>query len=464
MTALELVGADQQVPLLSGAAARYVNLDYAASTPPTVGVLQALESFLPYYSSVHRGAGFKSLVSTEVYESAREAVRRFFGAGADRTVIFTRNTTDSLNLLAASLPSGTRVATFASEHHANLLPWHRPGLSVLRLPIPRDAGESLDRARAALSEGTVDLVAVTGASNVTGEIWPVAELASIAHEHGAAIVVDAAQLAPHLPIDMEALQADYLAASGHKMYAPFGCGVLVGTPRWLDSGPPFLRGGGAVRFVTTDEVLWADLPDRQEAGSPNVVGAFAFAVALTELAEYGMDRVRDHDCSLGAYARRRLARIDGVSTYELWPETAPRTGVVLFNVGGYHHSLVAAVLSAEHGIGVRHGCFCAHPLLARLLGLTDEDVDEVVAAMLGGAPRPVPGAVRASVGVGSSEDDIDRLANALEELVRRGPSGEYVYDEASSEYLPAHDDRPRPEVGLPLARAARVGAARGESS
>lgn len=461
MTVIELAGADEAVPLADGSTARYVNLDYAASTPPTTAVLEALQSFLPYYSSVHRGAGFKSLVSTEVYESARSVMRRFFNAPDEHTVVFTRNTTDSLNLLAASLPQGSSVATFASEHHANLLPWKRPELNLCVLPIPAGADDAVESTRAALKEHKVDLLAVTGASNVSGELWPIAELAKTAHEHSAAIVVDAAQLAPHVPIDMAAQELDYLAASGHKMYAPFGCGVLIGRHRWLDSGAPFLRGGGAVRFVTTEDVLWAGLPEREEAGSPNVVGAFAFAVALNQLSDYGMERVRDHDAELGDYARHRLAAVDGVKTYQLWSDAAPRTGIALFTVEGYHHSLVAAALSAEYGIGVRHGCFCAHPLVARLLGLTDREIDEVTASMRDGGHRPVPGAVRASAGVGSSKADIDRLVSALTELVQHGPRASYAYDETTAEYVLVCDGRRRPDVGLALALAS---AARGESS
>ena len=460
MSLLDLVGADQSVPLVDGSETRYVNLDYAASTPPTVRVVGALESFLPYYSSVHRGAGFKSVISTEVYESAREVVRRFFHAPEGHAVVFTRNTTDSLNVLASALPHGSTVVTFASEHHANLLPWRREGLTVRVLPIPGDAEAAISSARAALAADGAALLSVTGASNVTGELWPIAELAAVAHEGGASIAVDAAQLAPHVPIDMAAAGIDYLAASGHKLYAPFGAGVLVGTPRWLETAPPFLRGGGAVRFVTTDDVLWAGLPDREEAGSPNVTGVFALAVALDELSERGMDTVRAHDAGLGAYARRRLAEIDAVTLYRAWPEESPRTGTALFTVEGYHHSLVAAFLSAEHGIGVRHGCFCAHPLVARLLGLSDREVREVTATMRAGHDRPVPGAIRVSVGAGSTEADVDRLVSALAELVERGPSAEYVYDEGASEYVLVHDGRPRPDLGIPL----RPAAVRGESS
>lgn len=451
MTTLELVGAGLEVPLVTGGTTRYVNLDYAASTPALVGVVRAVEALLPFYSSVHRGTGFTSVVSTEAYEGAREAVRAFFGVPEGHTVVFTRNTTDSLNLLAAALPAGTHVLSFASEHHANLLAWRREGIGVELLPISDDAAGCVALAEEHLRRHRTDLLAVTGASNVTGEIWPVAELARVAHEHGARIAVDAAQLAPHVPVDVGALGVDYLAASGHKMYAPFGAGVLIGSPHWLGDGPPLLRGGGAVRFVTADDVVWADLPDRQEAGSPNVVGAHAFGAALCELGEYGMDRVERHDVDLGASLRRRLAEVDGVEVYRLWPDDAPRTGTALFNVRGHHHSLVAAALSAEHGIGVRHGCFCAHPLIGRLLDVSEETVAEVLARMRSGVREPLAGAVRASVGVGSTEEDVERLVDALGALVEEGPRAAYAVDAGSGEYVLEHDDRPRPAVGPKLA-------------
>lgn len=445
---LRLVGHDLDVPLASGATVRFVNLDYAASTPSSLGAWRAAESFLSYSASAHRGGGFTSVVSTEAYESAREVLRGFFGAPPGHTVILTRNTTDALNLLASALPSGTSVAAFASEHHANMLPWRRPELSTHLLPVPRDAGSCVALADEHLRRRRVDLLAVTGASNVSGELWPIGELAAVAHAHGAAIAVDAAQLAPHVPIDMSATGIDYLAASGHKMYAPFGVGVLVGRKRWLDTGVPPRQGGGAVRYVSRDDVLWADLPHRQEAGSPNVVGAVAFAAALHELATCGMDRVEEHDRVLGAYARSRLADLDGVELYRLWPEGSPRTGIALFNVRGLHHSLVSAALGAEHGIGVRNGSFCAHPLMADVLGMTGSQVAQVRAQLDGVAGPPVPGALRASVGVGSTEEDVDRLVTAIAALVEEGPQAEYAQDPVTGTYALASDLRPRPRFWL----------------
>ena len=274
-----LIGADTLVPCGDGRPQRYVNLDYAASTPVMAAVWDAVEAFVPWYSSVHRGSGVKSRVSTAAFEAAREAVAEFVGARAGDEVVFVRNTTEGINVLAAALPDGARVLSSPVEHHANMLPWRRHDLRLL--PFTRSAEQTLDACERALRRARprFDLVAVTGASNVTGEIWPVAELAALAHRHGAELFVDAAQLAPHRPIDMAAGGIDHLALSGHKLYAPFGVGALVASARRLAARPPLLRGGGAVKLVTLDDVIWADAPERHEAGSPDVIGGVALGAA-----------------------------------------------------------------------------------------------------------------------------------------------------------------------------------------
>src|SRR5688572_13643771 len=204
-------------------------------------VWAAVEAFVPWYSSVHRGSGAKSRVSTAAFEDARADVAAFVGARGDDRVVFVRNTTEAVNVLAAALPDGARILSTPFEHHANMLPWRRHDLTVL--PFARSEAGLLGACDAALRHDRFDLLAVTGASNVTGEVWPLAELATIAHRHGAALFVDAAQLAPHRAIDMEAAGIDLLALSGHKLYAPFGAGALVGQ---LPDGEPLLHGGGAV--------------------------------------------------------------------------------------------------------------------------------------------------------------------------------------------------------------------------
>ncbi len=454
-----LVGSEMDVPLLTGGSRRYVNLDYAASTPALVAVADAVDRFLPYYSSVHRGAGFKSQVSTAAYEGARERVAEFFGGRPGDVVVFTRNTTDAVNLLAASLPRSTSVVTFCSEHHADLLPWRREGLRLSCLPVPGDAAEAVRALTAALSGSEpVDLVAVTGASNVTGEVWPVAELARVAHHFGARLLVDAAQIAPHMAVSIAELDADYLVASGHKMYAPFGVGLLLGRADWLARGEPFLRGGGAVDFVTDTTVQWSSVPARQEAGSPNVVGAVALAAAVSELGSYGMDRVWAEEQELASYARDALAGMPGVTLYSLWPDATVRTGVMSFNVDGSEHSLVAAALSAEYGIGVRHGCFCAHPLMIHLLSVEAKDVEQVRRRLAAGDHAGVPGAVRLSLGLGSTRDEVDYFLESLERLVRRGPALGYSVDPTSGDYLP--DSDPRGALGVARELVSATGAPR----
>jgi selenocysteine lyase/cysteine desulfurase len=450
--ALRLVGADTHVPLVTGGTRRYVNLDYAASAPALQVVHDAVEELLGWYSSVHRGAGFKSRASTAAYEGARESVRRFVNGRDDDAVIFTRNTTDSINLLAGTLPAGTHVVCFAGEHHANLLPWKRIGVTYL--PVPETPAEML-----ATLEETLrglphcedpHLVAATGASNVTGEIWPIGEIARVAHDNGARLLVDAAQLAPHAPIDMTRDGIDFLALSGHKLYAPYGAGALVGERDWLSAGDPFLRGGGAVKIVTVDETLWADLPDRQEAGSPNVIGAVALGSACDALASAGMDRVVAEERALLDHARAQLGRIPGLDLYRVWPADHPRVGLLTFNLRGVPYDLLAAVLSAEYGIGIRHGCFCAHPLMARLLRVDDTEMHRLLEVTRAGHHERLPGAARMSLGLGSTTADIDALADALRQVAADGPRWTYAVAAGTDEYEPDPDPRPLPALHMRL--------------
>ncbi|MGH2402538.1 MAG: aminotransferase class V-fold PLP-dependent enzyme [Candidatus Limnocylindria bacterium] len=450
---LRLMGADTEVPLVTGESRRYVNLDYAASAPALQVVRDAVGELLGWYSSVHRGAGFKSRASTAAYEGARESIRRFVNGRDDDAVIITRNTTDSINLLAGTLPAGTHVVAFAGEHHANLLPWKRCA-GARYLPVPESPGEMLEQLEAALRDlpscEDPHLVAVTGASNVTGEIWPVAEISRVAHDNGARLLVDAAQLAPHAPIDMRRDGIDFLALSGHKLYAPYGAGALIGERDWLSAGDPFLRGGGAVKLVTVEETLWADLPDRQEAGSPNVIGAVALGVACDTLREAGMDRIAAEEAELLAYARQTLGAIEPFEHYRIWPAEHPRVGLLTFNLRGVPYDLLAAALSAEHGIGIRHGCFCAHPLMMRLLRVDDAEMHRLLDQTRAGHHERLPGAARMSLGLGSTTQDIDALADALRAIATDGPRWTYTVADGTDEYEPDPDPRPLPALGMRL--------------
>ncbi|MGK5677038.1 aminotransferase class V-fold PLP-dependent enzyme [Micromonospora sp. URMC 106] len=393
-----------------------VNLDYAATAPCARAAADAVAELLPWYASVHRGAGALSRRCTLAYERARQTVGDFLGARAGDHVVFTRNTTDALNLLARALPAGTTVVTFGGEHHANLLPWPR---GSVRLPVPREPAEAVRALAAALAElrrpgpggdrRPPVLVAVTGASNVTGERWPVAELARVARRYGARIAVDAAQLAPHAPVDVAALDVDYLAVSGHKLYAPFGAGVLVGRGDWLDAAPPYLAGGGATSHVgaATHDVRWATGPARHEAGTPNLLGAVALAAVCAALAEADRAALHDAEQALLARLRRGVAALPHVVELRTFGPEAPRVGIVSFVVAGRDSADVAAELAGTHDIGVRDGLFCAHPLARRLL-------DEA-AARSGRRDLP-PTALRASIGLGSTAEHVDRLLAALAAL------------------------------------------------
>jgi selenocysteine lyase/cysteine desulfurase len=428
----QMLGSDAEVACVDGRTLRYANLDHAASTPVMADVWAAVEAFVPWYSSVHRGSGHKSQLSTAEFEGARDDVARFVGARPGDAVVFVRNTTEAINVLAASRPAGTRVLSTMAEHHANMLPWRRHDVRLL--PLTRTADELLDEAERALGAARTDLLAVTGASNVTGEVWPVAELAALAHRHGAELFVDAAQLAPHRAIDMARSGIDHLAFSGHKLYAPFGSGALVGR---LGEGEPLIAGGGAIRLVTTDDVIWADTPDRYEAGSPNVVGVVALAAACRALLALGMDAVAAHERSLAVRLWTALAGVPGLEQLTLWPRgTVDRVGVATFNLAGYRDPLLAAILSAEHAIGVRHGCFCAHPLMTHLRGVSPLAAERLHADLAAGRHPQLPGAVRASIGLGTTEEDVDRLVGALHEIARRGSRARYAHVPEHDEYRP----------------------------
>ena len=411
----KVVGAELRVPLVTGEWVRYANLDYAASAPALASVAEHVAEVLPYYSSVHRGAGYASQVCTALLEQARTTVGEFVGARPDDVVVFTRNTTDSLNLLARCVP-GT-VLTLDVEHHANLLPWRGRQHHTVRAGATVE--QTLRDLATALADQPIALLAITGASNVTGEVLPLRRITEIAHAAGARVLVDAAQLAPHRRVSLTDTGADYLALSGHKLYAPYGAGVLVGRRDWLDLAPPYLAGGGAVRRVTEVDEVWAPAPHRHEGGTPNVLGAAALAQACRALTPLLSGPALDRERALVQRLDEAIAAIPGVEVLRIWPDTADRIAVVSFAVADRPAGYVAAYLSAEHGIGVRDGRFCAHPLLARLCEGGD--------------------ALRASIGLGTTDEDIDRLAAALHSLVTKGAN--WTYAPVDGRWAPTPDPR-----------------------
>ncbi|MFI1936695.1 aminotransferase class V-fold PLP-dependent enzyme [Streptomyces purpureus] len=431
---LPVLGSEVTVPLVTGGEVTYAALDYAASAPALKRVWDDVAAYAPYYGSVHRGAGYLSQLSTDLFENSRATVAEFLDCRPGDQVVFTRSTTDSLNLLAAAVPAGCEVFVFETEHHASLLPWQDARVTYLNAPrTPGEAVRTLERALADRDPYGPALVCVTGASNVTGELWPVRELAQAAHAHGARIVLDAAQLAPHHPVSVRELDVDWVAFSGHKLYAPFGSGVLAGRADWLQDAEPYLAGGGASRKVARRsdggvDVEWHTTAARHEAGSPNVIGVYAIASACKALTEAGFDTLVARERHLIRTVRAGLAEVPEVKVLSLFGDDAPRVGVISFVVEGWNSSHFAAALSAEYGIGVRDGLFCAHPLVRTLLGSDPQTQGEC------GAPEAAPGekslnAIRVSFGAGTPDEHVERFVHAVKELVRNGAQWKYRTEE-----------------------------------
>ena len=440
-------GLDTLVPLLNGKRRRYVNLDNAATTPPLRAVIEHVNRCAEWYSSVHRGAGYKSLLSTRALELARRRVARFLGIDPDyHLVLFCGYATDALNRLCRRLPPDEDAVylTTVLEHHSNLLPWRFHGkVDYVRAKLPCGMLD-LEHLESKLREhgGKVRLLCVTGASNVTGLMPPLARIARLTHQYGARLLVDASQLTAHRPVRMgradDTERIDFLVLSGHKMYAPFGTGVLVGPRDFFEEGPPALLGGGAVEIVTLDDVEWTRLPDREEAGTPNLLGVRALAKAIEVLESIGMDRIASFEREMTVKTIARLKYIPGIRIYGGCDliDSVERLGVIPLQSERYDHALLAAVLGYEWGIGVRSGCFCAQPYVGSLLEIPPEEFDEYKKQVHGGDRRNLPGFVRVSLGLYNTDEDIEYLATALETIQSQGPQGTYLLDTPTGAYIP----------------------------
>lgn len=381
-----------------------VYLDSAATSQKPASVIEALAGFYrTSNANIHRGIYELSEEASILYEEARAKVARFIGASRPDEVVFVRNTTEAINLVArtwgvANLQAGDVVVTTILEHHSNIVPWHQlaaeRGIVVRFVDIDETGRLRLDQLEMLLRTEPVKLVAVTHVSNALGTINPVSDIARLAHEAGALVLVDGAQSVPHLPVDVRALGADFLAFSGHKMLGPFGIGVLWARYELLASLPPFLGGGGMIRTVTTEGFTPGDVPARFEAGTPSVADAVALGAAVDYLEAIGMAAIRQHEVALLAYALPRLEEIPGIRLYG--PVGEDRAGVISFTFGDVHPHDVAAVLDL-HGIAVRAGHHCTQPLMRRL---------GVVAT------------TRASFYLYNWEADVDRLVEALQEARR----------------------------------------------
>ena len=329
------------------------------------------------------------------------------------------------------------------EHHSNDLPW-RAAANVVHVKLTQ--GGRLDESDfdqiLKQYSNRVALVAISGASNVTGIINPIHRLAEKTHKVGAKIAVDCAQLAPHRKVDMLPIDnpahIDYLAISAHKLYAPFGTGALIGLKETFENGSPDISGGGTVEIVTLDEVTWSAPPERDEAGSPNTIGAVALAAAIRQLEQIGMQVIADHEAHITSKSLEKLLKIPGIEIFgNANPDQAfERLGVIPFNLDQISHFLLAAILGYEFGIGVRNGCFCTHPYILHILGLSPKEALIVRDQMLARNKSEMPGMVRVSFGLYNTIEDIEILIEALNHIKNGRYKGKYVQNRASGEYTP----------------------------
>jgi len=424
----------------------YINFDNAATTPPFHSVLQVVQDSASWYASVHRGSGYKSRLSTNLYEAAHTVVREFVGGHPDEhIVIFGKNTTEAINKLSYRLPLRKTDVILIShlEHHSNDLPWRRQA-TVKRIQTLPDGSIDTDDFLRLLNRYSkrIKLVAISGASNVTGHLPDIHWFARQAHAVGAQISVDCAQLAAHRAITMKRLDdpdhLDYIAFSAHKMYAPFGCGALVGRRDTFTAGVPEYSGGGTIASVTTQYVDYASPPDSDEAGSPNVIGAVALATAIKTLQSIGMSSIASREASITAHALLGLRELPGITIYgDTEPQnTAARSGVIPFTLTGVPSHLVAATLGYEWGIGVRSGCFCAQPYVMSLLGLNPNQVRNHI---LHNRRDLVDGLVRISFGFYNTNEEVDKLIQALAAL-NQGEHATYVVDQPTGLYTLANPE------------------------
>ena len=379
-----------------------IYLDNGATTQKPRCVVEAITN--EYYSvnaNVHRGVHFLSQQATELHEASRETVRRFINARSTNEIIFTRGTTESINLLASSfadsqMQAGDEVIVSTMEHHSNIVPWQlqaaKKGIVIKVIPM-NDKGELLQEEYKKLFSEKTKLVCVMHVSNVLGTVNPVKEMIVEAHAHGVPVLVDGAQSVPHMKVDVQDLDADFFAFSGHKVYGPTGVGVLYGKEEWLDKLPPYQGGGEMIQSVSFEKTTFNELPFKFEAGTPDYIGTTALAKALDYFSAIGMDQIEAHEQELTRYAMQRLKQIEGM---RIFGEAEYKSSVISFLVGNIHHLDMGTLLD-RLGIAVRTGHHCAQPLMIRL---------------------GIEGTVRASFGLYNTKEEIDILAAGIERVSR----------------------------------------------
>lgn len=379
-----------------------IYLDNAATTQKPLCVLDAMrDEYLNVNANVHRGVHWMSQQATELHEAARETVRRFINARSAAEVVFTRGTTEGLNLIASTycqafMREGDEVIVSAMEHHSNIVPWQLQAQQrgiVLKVVPMTDAGELMLDEYEKLFTNKTKLVSLTQVSNVLGTVNPVKQMTATAHAHGVPVVIDGAQSAPHFKVDMQDIDCDFFVFSGHKAYGPTGIGVLYGKEEWLDRLPPYQGGGEMISHVSFDKVSFERPPLKFEAGTPDYIATHGLAVALDYLSSLGMDNIAKHEHELTTYALERMQTIPGM---RIFGEAAHRDAVISFQVGHIHHMDMGTLLD-RLGIAIRTGHHCAQPLMERL---------------------GVLGTARASFALYNTREEVDQLVAGIERVSR----------------------------------------------
>lgn len=382
-----------------------VYLDNGATTQKPRCVVEAMtEEYYNVNANVHRGVHFLSQKATDLHEQSRETVRRFLNANSVNEIIFTRGTTESMNLVAscfseAFMQEGDEVIISTLEHHSNIVPWqlaqNRKGIKLRVIPITDEGNICLDEYEKLFTNRT-RIVSVAHVSNVLGTINPVKEMIEIAHAHGVPVLIDGAQSTPHMAVDVQQLDCDFFAFSGHKMYGPTGVGVLYGREKWLDRLPPYMGGGEMIKRVSFEQTTFNELPYKFEAGTPDYIATTGLAQAIDYVCQLGMGSIEAHERDLAQYAVSRLQQIPGMHLYGPMAYGAEGAGPLSFNVEGIHHLDMGTLLD-RLGVAVRTGHHCAEPLMHRL---------------------GVDGTVRASFGLYNTRAEIDVLASSIERVCK----------------------------------------------
>ncbi len=433
-----VVGVDEKVELVDGTMSDFINFDNAATTPPLMPVMKAVDEEMKMYGSIGRGFSQKSNHSTDLYMETRDTVMEFLGADPSYyTCFYVNNTTDGLNKLASALVESEDDLVLATriEHHANDLSW-RERCNVIYAEVDEQGRiiyEDIERLLTE-NEGKVKYVCVTAASNVTGYVTDVHRIARMAHEHGAMIIVDGAQIVAHRQFSMKGEtpeeNIDFFVFSAHKMYSPYGGGAVIGPWEILNEHMPEFYGGGIVKIVRDETVKYKSAPEVYEAGSPNYAGVVGLAEAIKVLQEVGFDAISEHEQKLNRRLIDGLRKLDNVVIYGDTENISDRVGVVSFNFTDINSFYLAMDLSNEGGVATRRGAFCAHPYVWRMMGIPDADV----ANFENCTDANTPGMIRVSFGIYNTEEEVDRFLEILAATLNKSREHTLLDSEAVPEY------------------------------